>query len=598
MPMTTASNHATAGVWKAPRVPKHQASSRKSLCLEAIPKVVEKGSCQHIVSASLKDQSCSSNSQTWRETLSENPKPGQKRKRSCEPEADNPFPKKRNSLLLEKAKEEEPEDPGDLEDQGKNSHISYWAANQTWPSNFGAMSSNKRQRASEAESSKEEKSPSYAQSRREGEVPQQYTKAYEIYISTMGLEMDDFKGENLVSADSKATCEDLQYIRHKSISTSVYSKAEITKLVKLSRNRNEAMVNRDITPLIVPPISQLYLKDQDKQYEHITDEVNTQWNESWVLAGPRPKPDLAVGFLSSAFTTAEIEKLTNYTSYENLTKPTDYLCFPFLMCEVKCGNEGLDYPDRQNMHSCSVAVKALLKLEQKADEYRGDKQFANLLGKILVYSISHDQKNARVYGHFALVEGEKWTYYRHHIANFDIYYKETDLLALHNFARNVLTQHAPEVLKRVQRAIDVLPASTMLSFSAGTMSLMDESQAGSRPVRDSQGFVMPVVPASAQSLFDEQTRQIEEQRRQVEEHKKEVEEQRRQVEEQRRQAEEQRRQAEEQKQQMDRLLQQLEQQGRDSKEREERMQLQMERQMEELKSEKQQLLDLLKQRLG
>lgn len=131
------------------------------------------------------------------------------------------------------------------------------------------------------------------------------------------------------------------------------------------RNRNEAMIHRDVTPLIVPPIKSLYLKDGVNQFEHFTDEIDTQWHESWILAGPRPKPDLTVGFLSSAFTIAENEKLTNYTSFENLTRPTDELCFPFLMCEVKCGNEALDYADRQNMHSCSVAVKALLKLEQR-----------------------------------------------------------------------------------------------------------------------------------------------------------------------------------------------------------------------------------------
>ena len=182
------------------------------------------------------------------------------------------------------------------------------------------------------------------------------------------------------------------------------------------------MVNRDITPLIVPPIKLLYFKDEVNQFQLVTDEINTQWYENWVLTEPRTKFDLIVDFFFSAFTIAENEKLTNYTFFENLTRSTDDLCFPFLMCEVKCDNEKLDYADRQNMHNCSVVVKALLKLEQKADQYRKDKQFESLLDKIFVYSISHDQKNARLYGHYALVEGEKWTYYRHHIANFDIVY--------------------------------------------------------------------------------------------------------------------------------------------------------------------------------
>lgn len=387
----------------------------------------------------------------------------------------------------------------------KDDPISYWAANHTWPDNFAeahAMSSNntnKRQRMScHSQSSRNEKHRSYTQSRKNGDVPEQYTKEYENWIFTQGLDMDDSKGEELVSSDSKVTCKDLQEITCMIISPTVYSNAETLKVVRLCRNRNEAMVNRDVTTLIVPSIKSLYLKNGGNQFEHFTDEVSTQWHESWVLAGPRPKPDLTVGFFSSAFTIEENQKLTNYTSFENLTRPTDELCFPFLMCEVKCGNERLDYADRQNMHSCSVAVKALLKLEQKADQYREDKQFESLLGKILVYSISHDQKDARLYGHYALVEGEKWTYYRHCIEQFNIGRKERDLLALHNFACNVLTEYAPKLLKRLQKAIAALPVSSTLSYSAGSMSLGDSQQGSQQPsrVRDADGFRIPDLPIS------------------------------------------------------------------------------------------------------
>ena len=477
-----------------------------------------------------------------------------------------------NSPIIERP-EEGPE-VSESKQKEKDNPISYWAANHTWPNNFaesGAMSSsnntNKRKRTLDCSSSgKDEKPQSYTQNRKDGSVPEQYTKSYEKYISTKGLDMDEFKGRELVSSDSKITCKDLKNITRETISPTVYSKAEIIKVIELSRNRNEATVNRNVTPLILPPIISLYLKDGGNQFEHLTEEVTTQWYDSWVLAGPRPKPDLAVGFQSSAFTIEENAKLTYYTSSENLTRPTDELCFPFLMFEVKCGNEGLDYADRQNMHSCSVAVKALLKLEQKADQYREDKKFESLLGEILVYSISHDQKNGRLYGHYALVEGEKWTYYRHHIANFDILYNERDLLALHNFVLNILTLHGPKLLKRLQKAIVALPVSSMISFSAGTMNLEDDSQQGSQQPsqsRDAEGFATLILPASTQKLFDEQ------------------------------------------KEQMDKLLQQMEQQRKENKEKEERQREQMERQMDELKKEKDELseqikglIDMLKQRLG
>ena len=484
-----------------------------------------------------------------------------------------------NSPII-KRPEEGPE-ASESKQKEKDDPISYWVANHTWPKNFaesGAMSSsnntNKRKRILDCSSSGNDgKRQSYTQNRKDGSVPEQYTKSYEKYISTKGLDMDEFKGRELVSPASKITCKDLQNITRETFSSTVYSNAEINKVVKLSRNRNEATVNRNVTPLILPPIISLYLKDGGNQFEHLTEEVTTQWYESWVLAGPRPKPDLAVGFQSFAFTIEENAKLTYYTSFENLTRPTDELCFPFLMFEVKCGNEGLDYADRQNMHSCSVAVKALLKLEQKADQYREDKKFESLLGEILVYSISHDQKYGRLYGHYALVEGEKWTFYRHRIATFDILYNERDLLTLHNFAINILTLHGSKLLKRLQEAIAALPVSSTLSFSAGTINLEDDSQQGSQQPsqsRDAEGFATLILPASTQKLFDEQ------------------------------------------REQMDKLLQQMEQQRKENTEKEERQREeterqreQMERQMDELKKEKDELseqikglMDMLKQRLG
>ena len=472
-----------------------------------------------------------------------------------------------NSPITERP-EEGPE-ASESKQKDKNNPISYWAANHTWPDNFaesGAMSSsnntNKRKRTLDYFSSgKNEKPQSYTQNRKDGSVPEQYTKSYEKYIATKGLDMDESKGAELVSPDSKMTCKDLQKITRETFSSTVYSNAEINKVVKLSRNRNEAMVNRNVTPLILPPIISLHLKNGGNQFEHLAEEVTTQWYESWVLAGPRPKPDLAVGFQSSAFTTEENKKLTYYTSFENLTRPSDELCFPFLMLEVKCGNEGLDYADRQNMHSCSVAVKALLKLEQKADQYREDKKLESLLGEILVYSISHDQKIGRLYGHYALVEGENWTYYRHHIANFDIFFNERDLLALHNFVLNILTLHGPKLLNRLQKAIVALPVSSTVSFSVSTMNLEDDSQQGSQQPsrnRDAEDFAT-FIPVSTQKLFDEQ------------------------------------------KEQMNKLLQQMEQERKENKEREERQREQMER-MNEMEKEKDEqikgLMDMLRQRLG
>ena len=163
---------------------------------------------------------------------------------------------------------------------------------------------------------------------------------------------------------------------------------------------------------------------------------------------------------SSAFTEEEINKLKRYTSVNNWTQVTLQMFPPFLMCEVKCGREGLDIADRQNMHSCSVAVRALHRVEQEADKYRQEQEIGkkaeNLNGQGLVLSILHDQQDARLYGHYAIAQGEKWTYYRYRIRKFDL----TDskgLLVIHNLVRNVLKSHLSGHVQRLKDALAALP---------------------------------------------------------------------------------------------------------------------------------------------
>lgn len=159
-------------------------------------------------------------------------------------------------------------------------------------------------------------------------------------------------------------------------------------------------MNRDVTPIIIPSITSLYF-GRDNSLEHLIDELNADWYEQCILEGPRIRPDLAIGLSSSAFTEEEVEKLKRYTSVDNWTQITMHMFFSFLMGEVKCGRESLNIADRQNMHSCSVAVRALLRIEQEADKYRREKKIDNLNRQVLVFSISHDQQDARLHGHYA-----------------------------------------------------------------------------------------------------------------------------------------------------------------------------------------------------
>jgi hypothetical protein len=63
------------------------------------------------------------------------------------------------------------------------------------------------------------------------------------------------------------------------------------------------------------------------------------------------------------------------------------------------------------MHNCNVAVRALLRIEQKANKFRQkkdiEKKTNNLNEQVLVFFISHDQQNARFYEHYVIVKEKK-----------------------------------------------------------------------------------------------------------------------------------------------------------------------------------------------
>ena len=87
--------------------------------------------------------------------------------------------------------------------------------------------------------------------------------------------------------------------------------------------------------------------------------------------------------------------------------------FPFLTCEVKCGASALDIADRQNAHSMTHAVRAVVELFRLVN--RDDR----LHRRMLAFSISHDDTSVRLCGYYTLTEGKETTIYRRPIHSFD-----------------------------------------------------------------------------------------------------------------------------------------------------------------------------------
>lgn len=86
--------------------------------------------------------------------------------------------------------------------------------------------------------------------------------------------------------------------------------------------------------------------------------------------------------------------------------------FLFLICEVKCGAAAFDIADRQNAHSITVAVRALIEL------YKTVKREKELNRKILAFSVSHDHRSVRIYNYYFVIKEDKTIFYRHSIHEF------------------------------------------------------------------------------------------------------------------------------------------------------------------------------------
>ncbi|QVM06646.1 hypothetical protein D8B26_001352 [Coccidioides posadasii str. Silveira] len=217
---------------------------------------------------------------------------------------------------------------------------------------------------------------------------------------------------------------------------------------------NEPRIIRDIGQLIVPSAETLATYGATN-LEHLVETVNKGWNKSIPFYGPRPQPDYSVGFRRSAFTDDQLEKLKPFIGDWDDTSffmATDTMHFPFLTCEVKCGEVALDIADRQNAHSMTLSVRGVVEL------FRAVKRENEVHREILAFSISHDHTAVRIYGHYALVDDDKITFYRHPIHNFSFAALDgKEKWTAYRFTKNVYDIWMPTHLKRICSAIDQIP---------------------------------------------------------------------------------------------------------------------------------------------
>ena len=293
-------------------------------------------------------------------------------------------------------------------------------------------------------------SSSYTKGVREGQNPRSWSLAHEREMVKYNMVMDLFQNKTTISDKSKQLCTDLLKARYELPKDSLFEDDVYMAVFRGARARNEARLARDITPLIVPSAELLHICNVTN-LEHVIEEIGTEWTQCSVIYGPRPNSDYVAGLASSAFTPDELLKLKLNHTADCPSYVTDCLYFPFLICEVKSAARTVAEAERQAMHSGSIAARAIVRLYQKVSRAK------ELDREILVLSISHDPSTVRIHGHYALIENEKTTYFRHLIYSFDFtLFEGRDRWTAYHFTRKVYDDFYREHLERIRSALSQL----------------------------------------------------------------------------------------------------------------------------------------------
>ena len=356
---------------------------------------------------------------------------------------------------------------------------------------------------------------SYTQSVKEGLNPPQYTPGYEDVLQDAGICMNEELGQT-ISDTSQELCEVLLSSFFPPPSNSLFAGQTFLLTLDEARNENEPRVQRDITPLLVPCASLLYLHDRILQCQHLSAKIQSEWTKVTPLAGPLPTPDYVVGFKRSAFTSDERLQLQIYSAPNKATIFRDGLFFPFLVCEVsidrlqyviqtddllkvKSGENGLSIAERQSMHVASVAANAIVELFRD----RAVSQVKELDREILVFSVSHDHVNVKIHGHYARIEGDKITLHRHLMREFGLRDQNgREKWTTYHVVRKIYDYFAPIHLERIRGAIAQLSVGSSSGLSSASLEsnpgidkeTESDSQERTESASSSQGTERPKKP--------------------------------------------------------------------------------------------------------
>ncbi|KAI1170683.1 hypothetical protein F4777DRAFT_583634 [Nemania sp. FL0916] len=308
--------------------------------------------------------------------------------------------------------------------------IAFWAEHGSWPQQYAepgmerilarkkSVSTLSRKRSSSALSAtpsdqrpREEKSAPYGDSR------------YELLLQTKGTYMGPSR-LGLIDS-SKGLVSDLLNGPQPIPKDTIFDDSVFEAACWNLQDRNEARVIRDISHLIVPSAETVALRTESLRC--LVESVNAGWNNSVPLTGSRPQPDYAVGFKRVAFSDEQLTKLSPFVG--------DFIA------------------GYQSLFMGTYYIRATTEL------FRAVNREAEVNRQILAFSVSHDDRSVRIYGHYPVIEGKDPEYYRHTIHEFSITALDgKEKWTAYRFTMNLYKTWVPSHLKRICSAIDQLPS--------------------------------------------------------------------------------------------------------------------------------------------
>ncbi|KKA16341.1 hypothetical protein T310_10075 [Rasamsonia emersonii CBS 393.64] len=263
------------------------------------------------------------------------------------------------------------------------SALEHWVQEHTWPEGFGfSVCTRSMSGYRSTYPGSDLKSP--------GRTESAYRNArYELHLEQERVYMTlDACG---INDRSKEWCRRLATTQHEVPPRTLFRDDLFASTIERTSG-NEISLLRLIGDLIVPSaVSESAFRGFE--FTRFAEAFQETWVDCKPLQyPPPPRPDYALGFPPSAFSEHHRQRLAPLlggVEDPSELKATPRLYFPFLACEAKRLGGDLKVADRQNMHSMTLGVRAVVTLFQRAELAK------ELDREVLAFSISHDSQIAK-----------------------------------------------------------------------------------------------------------------------------------------------------------------------------------------------------------